>query len=312
MAAVLITGSIAYDTVCRLGDRFENLILPEKVSALNLTFLASSMRKSFGGCAANIAWSLKLLGGDPRILSAVGRDGDEYLRHLEEAGIDTRLIARLEDEWTAQVFITADERGNQLATFLPGAMERSAELPVPKTGIALAHISPGTAKEMVTHAKQCLENHIPYVFDPGQTTSQLSPEALLALAEGAFLVCLSDYEATLFEKRTGTRITSLISPKRTFLVTHGAEGSEFRTQTGLIRLPAAPATRITSTVGAGDAFRGGLLRGLSLGLSWEACGKMGALMATLKLEAGDPQGFRPSIAEIRDRYEAAWKEPLPC
>lgn len=311
MLPVLITGSIAYDTVCRLDDRFDSLILPEKVPELNLTFLASSMKKSFGGCAGNIAWALRLLGGCPRVLSAAGRDAGAYLKHLEDAGIETGLIRVFPDEWTAQVFITADARGNQLATFLPGAMARSHELPLPESGIALTHISPGTAREMEAHAAASLKAGIPYVFDPGQTTSQLEPEALLRLARGAFLVCLSDYEASLFQKRTGASADALVSEKRTVLVTRGADGSEFRTAFGLIQLPAVPVASIASPVGAGDAFRGGLLRGLEAGLSWETCGKLGALVAAFKLEAGDPQDYSPAEARIRLRYESAWGEPYP-
>ena len=311
MSAVLITGSLAYDTVCTLDDRFDALILPEQVKELNLTFRASGMSRSFGGCAANIAWSLKLLGGSPLILSAAGRDAGEYLQRLESAGIDTRLIRIFPQEWTAQVFITMDCQGNQLATFMPGAMRRSGEIPVPAGAAALAHISPGDPLEMAQHAAECQALGLPYVFDPGQTTSQLAPEALLRIAKGAFLVCLSHYEASLLEARCGVAPESLVSERRTILITHGAEGSEFLTASGPVQLPAAPVRAVASAVGAGDAYRGGLLHGLTLGLSWESCGKLGALMAAFKLESASPQGFRPSMREIEARYEQAWKEPLP-
>ncbi|MCG5031293.1 carbohydrate kinase family protein [Mesosutterella sp. OilRF-GAM-744-9] len=313
MTAVLISGSIAYDTVCRLEGRFENLILPRDIAHLNLTFLASSMTRSFGGCAPNIAWSLKALGGEPVILSAVGRDGEEYLQHLRRAGIDTSSIGVFGDEWTSQVFITTDSGGNQLATFVPGAMQRAHEVALP-AGLKsmLVHIAPGGLEAMRQLAARCREDSVPYVFDPGQATSQLEAGDLREIESGACLTCLSEYEAALLEKRLGISLEKKASQEgRRYLVTYGAGGCAMLRPEGKLSIPAVPAKIASGTVGAGDAFRGGLLFGMTRGLSDPECLKLGALMSAFRLEGSGAQGWRPSQQEIRERYGQAWGEPFP-
>ena len=308
--SILISGSIAYDTICRYDGLFRDCLVPANIAHLNLTFLASRKQVAFGGCAPNIAWSLKLLGGEPVISSAVGHDGDRYLQHLRDAGLATGSVRTFAEEWTAQVFITIDRAGNQLATFLPGAMTRSDELELPAELPALAHIAPGEAAGMAHIGALCARHGIPVVFDPGQAISQLSKEQLLGLSEQAMLICLSEYEAGLFLERLGKRPEHFVSASRAVLVTYGARGSVLLTPGKRIEVGAVAATAVNE-VGAGDAYRGGLLFGLSRHLPWETCARLGAVMSAFKIEHQGGHGYSASPEEIRSRYRLAWNEELP-
>lgn len=202
--AILISGSVAYDSVCSYGGRFDEMLLPDELSHLNLTFLADTLERYFGGCAGNIAWAMKAAGGSPRLLAMLGKDGAAYRDHLDKAGIDSRFVKDAPDEWTAQAFITTDSLGNQLTTFHAGAMDL---LQVPDhealSGVSAAHIAPGGLRSMASQGELYRKLGIPYVFDPGQATSQLSPAALTELSLGSMLICVSEYEEKLLADRTG-------------------------------------------------------------------------------------------------------------
>ena len=308
--SILVSGSIAYDTICRYDGLFRDFMLPSSIDRLNLTFLAAEKHTAFGGCAPNIAWSLKLLGESPLIFSAVGHDGGHYLEHLRSAGLDTGAIRQFPDEWTAQVFITTDRAGNQLATFHPGAMARSAELELPAELPGLVHIAPGWAGGMVHLGALCAQNGIPMVFDPGQAISQIPPEQLLRLSEQATLICLSEYEAGLFQSRLGRPPEDFVSNARTLLITYGEKGSSLLTPGRRIDIGAIP-VNAKDPVGAGDAYRGGLLYAMARHLPWEVCGRLGAVMASFKLEHSGGHSYSPAPEDIRQRYRGAWKEDPP-
>lgn len=201
--SVIISGSIAYDTVFTHEGRFADTLRAEALDRLNVTLQADSMRRTYGGCAANIAYSLKQLGGDPLVWTAVGRDADDYLRHLERQGIRTDGVTVMPNEWTAQCMITTDRDGNQLATFSPGAMAHADRLPWPDdTGIVCGILAPSVRSTLLAHAKAFVSHGIPFIFDPGQTTPLFSGDELLALTRAAACVAFSDYEALMIEEHT--------------------------------------------------------------------------------------------------------------
>ena len=310
--ASLSSGSVAYDSVCSYGGRFDEMLLPDELSHLNLTFLADTLERYFGGCAGNIAWAMKAAGGSPRLLAMLGKDGAAYRDHLDKAGIDSRFVKDAPDEWTAQAFITTDSLGNQLTTFHAGAMDL---LQVPDcealSGVSAAHIAPGGLRSMASQGELYRKLGIPYVFDPGQATSQLSPAALTELSLGSMLICVSEYEEKLLADRTGLDRKKLVTPSRSLLVTRGGEGSVIYTEEREIRIPAVQPLRIADPVGAGDAYRGGLLRGLELGLPLETCGRIGSTIASFKLEAPGGQAYSPSLSDIAARYQMVWGTPYP-
>lgn len=257
--SVIISGSIAYDTVFTHEGRFADTLRAEALDRLNVTLQADSMRRTYGGCAANIAYSLKQLGGDPLVWTAVGRDADDYLRHLERQGIRTDGVTVMPNEWTAQCMITTDRDGNQLATFSPGAMAHADRLPWPDdTGIVCGILAPSVRSTLLAHAKAFVSHGIPFIFDPGQTTPLFSGDELLALTRAAACVAFSDYEALMIEEHTSLSPAELSRLTGAVFCTHGSQGSSVW-QKGEETVIPAPKVEAVDPVGAGDAYRGGLL-----------------------------------------------------
>ena len=247
--SVLISGSIAYDTILSFDGRFADSLHAEAIAHLNLTFPASAMRREFGGCAANVAYALKCLGGKPLLWSAMGKDAAPYMKHLEALGISTFGLKVLDDSWMPQAFITTDASGNQLTTFHGGAMDRTQEVPFPEIGTAtgadgrvrtgaqalaeledlgpvtLAMLSPGGKIAMGCHAEICVERGIPYIFDVGQAAPLFSGEELRRFIERAYAVAFSDYEAELIERASGLSPEAIAKLGKIVFHTHGARGS---------------------------------------------------------------------------------------
>lgn len=286
--SVIISGSIAYDTVFTHEGRFADTLRAEALDRLNVTLQADSMRRTYGGCAANIAYSLKQLGGDPLVWTAVGRDADDYLRHLERQGIRTDGVTVMPNEWTAQCMITTDRDGNQLATFSPGAMAHADRLPWPDdTGIVCGILAPSVRSTLLAHAKAFVSHGIPFIFDPGQTTPLFSGDELLALTRAAACVAFSDYEALMIEEHTSLSPAELSRLTGAVFCPHGSQGSSVW-QKGEETVIPAPKVEAVDPVGAGDAYRGGLLWGMERGLDAVSCAIAGTVMGAAKATATGP------------------------
>lgn len=303
--SVIISGSVAYDTVFTHDGHFADTLRPEALDCLNLTFQASGMRRTFGGCAGNIAWSLKALGGDPLIWTAVGCDADPFLEHFRRSGIRTDGITVLEDAWSAQCVITTDAGGNQLTTFHSGAMARSGEIPWPNDPtIELGILAPSTREPLMHHADACDAHGVPFIFDPGQTTPLYSGEELLMLVRRARAVAFSDYEGALIEAKTGLDARALSRLGPTVFCTHGARGSTVWADGTRIDVT-APALIAADPVGAGDAYRGGLLWGMTHGLTDVESARLGTLMGRAKVAVAGPT-YRVTADALRRDYETFW------
>ena len=303
-SSALICGSFAYDTIMVFQDQFKNHILPDKVHILNVSFQVPKMRREFGGCAGNIAYSLKLLGGDPLPMGTVGKDFGPYAEWMDRHRIDRRYIKTCEDAYTAQAFITTDMDDNQITAFHPGAMNRSHETRVTDaSGVKLGIVSPDGREGMIQHARQFAEAGIPFIFDPGQGMPLFDGDDLLAFLEQATWVTLNDYEAELMQERTEKSLRELAGYVKGLIVTLGARGSAIYTDGRVIEIPVVPATQVNDPTGCGDAYRAGLLYGLARGLDWETTGRIAALIGTIKIEQHGTQnhGFTPEEFAIRFR-----------
>jgi adenosine kinase len=303
--SVLISGSLAYDTVFSHEGRFSDDLMRKKLRKLNVTFQAEGMRQSFGGCAGSIASSLKSLGGDPLVWAALGRDGGRYLAHLKRLGIRTDAVSVLPDAMSAQCVITTDSKGCQLTTFHGGATNRSDELPWPEEkGIELAILAPSVRSVLLAHAAAFRAHGVPYVFDPGQTVPLLSGDEILELVGGACAAACSDYEAALIKKKTGKSVRRLSKRCGVFFCTHGAKGSEVWVDGEKTEVDAVKVKSAGSPVGAGDAYRGGLLFGLVSGLAPAECARIGSVMGALKVA-----GKHATLARARRLYKQRWGKP---
>ena len=303
---IVVTGSIAYDYLMTFPGRFADYILPDQLDRISLSFLVDEMRRQRGGCAANIAYNLALLGEPPRVMATVGQDFGEYRQWLEQQGVDTSLIRDEPDLFTASFFVNTDQDGNQIASFYTGAMARARELSfhdLEAGEIDLAVISPNDPQAMVTYPAECQELGIPYLYDPSQQIVRLAGEDLRKGLEGCSLLVVNNYEFELLREKTGLSAQAIrYTPSRACVVTLGAEGARIWAKGAVYDIPAAPPQRTEDPTGIGDAFRAGLIKGLALGLSWSLAGRMGALAATYALERIGPQSHRYTLADFVARF----------
>ncbi len=303
----LICGSIAFDSIMVFQGRFKDHILPDQVHILNVSFLVPTLRREFGGIAGNIAYNLALLEGEPLPMGTVGDDGRTYLQRFDELGIDRRCVLLVEGTHTAQAFITTDLDDNQISAFHPGAMEHSSRNHLPADiPVDLALVGPEGREGMLAHARVLSERGIPFLFDPGQAMPLFSAEELLWFLDRARYVAMNDYEAKLFGARTGRSLDALGRGVEALVITHGAQGSEIRIGGRIIAIPPAPAGKIVDPTGCGDAFRGGLLYGISKGMDWETSGRLASLMGAIKIEHPGGQKHAPTRAEVEERFLSAF------
>jgi adenosine kinase len=290
---------MAYDTIMVFQDQFKKHILPEKIHILNVAFLVPEMRREFGGCAGNIAYNLKLLGGNPLIMATVGDDFSTYAMRLEKLGLTQAHIRHVSGSYTGQAFITTDLDDNQITAFHPGAMGYSEQNHVgdAKT-VTLGIVSPDGREGMLQHAREFHEAGIPWVFDPGQGMPMFSGEELLRFVKQANYVTVNDYEAQLLQDKTGKKISELADGKRAFIITRGGEGSTIYADGREISIPSAKPVALLDPTGCGDAYRAGLLHGIQKGWGWEITGRLASLMGSLKIASRGGQNHAPSRDEL--------------
>jgi adenosine kinase len=305
--AALICGSLAYDNIMVFPDRFKNHILPEKIHILNVCFMVPELRREFGGCAGNIAYNLKLLGGDPLPMGTVGSDFGPYFEWFDRAGIRRDYITVIDNTLTAQAFITTDLDDNQITAFHPGAMNLSHKNSVSDTvGVSVGLLAPDGREGMIQHAREFVEAGIPFMFDPGQGMPMFSQEDLLQFIEQARWLAVNDYEWQLMQDRTGLSSRDLTERVEALIITRGAEGSSIYTKDHHYVIPTAQARAVKDPTGCGDAYRAGLLYGLMNKLDWETTGRIAALLGTIKIEHHGTQNHRFSRSEFEARYQESF------
>jgi adenosine kinase len=307
----LICGSMAYDTIMVFGDRFKNHILPEQIHILNVAFLVPDMRREFGGCAGNIAYNLKLLGGEPLIMATVGDDSAPYMHRLKQLGLDAAHVRDVPGSFTAQAFITTDLDDNQITAFHPGAMTQSHQNKVTDAkGATLGIVSPDGRDGMLQHAREFKDAGIPFVFDPGQGLPMFNGDELMAFLKLADYCTVNDYEAKLLTERTGRSLEQLAEDVEALIVTLAGNGSHIYAGKRRIEIPVAPPEAVIDPTGCGDAYRAGLLYGIQQGWEWEKTGRLASLMGSLKIAHRGGQNHKLTREEIAERYRSAFGDKL--
>jgi adenosine kinase len=304
--ATLICGSFAFDTIMLFSGRFKDHILPDQVHILNVSFLVPSLRREFGGCAGNIAYNLALLDGSPWPMATVGEDSQPYFDHLDRFGIDRRFVRQVPGTLTAQAFITTDLDDNQLTAFHPGAMSHSHLNRIDPAGVTLGILGPDGRDGMLQHAREMSETGIPFIFDPGQGMPMFEAAELEWFVQRAHYLALNDYEAKLMVAKVGSDLESLGKRLKSVVVTLGAQGSRIYVDGGIVEIPVAPARAVKDPTGCGDAYRAGLLYGISHGMDWPTTGRLASVMGALKIEQPGAQRHTPSRAQIEERFFEAF------
>ncbi|OGA29035.1 MAG: sugar kinase [Betaproteobacteria bacterium RIFCSPLOWO2_02_FULL_65_24] len=301
----LICGSMAYDNIMVFHGRFKDQILPEQIHILNVAFLVPQLRREFGGCAGNIAYNLKHLGGQPAVMATVGEDSAPYFHRLERLGLERTYVREVPDTLTAQAFITTDLDDNQITAFHPGAMNHSHLNKIGDTqGVTLAIVAPDGREGMLEHARALAEARIPFMFDPGQGLPMFDGGDLLNLVEQASYVAVNDYEGKMLEERTGVSLQVIAKEVEALIVTRGAEGSTIFAEGERIDVPAAKPEAIVDPTGCGDAYRAGLLYGIASGMDWRSTGQLASVMGALKIASRGGQNHEVT----RDRVALLYRK----
>jgi adenosine kinase len=315
--SALVCGSIAFDTILIFPDRFKAHILPDKLHILNLAFLVPEMRREFGGCAANIAYGLKLLGDEPVTMATAGSDFGPYRERMLSNGINMRHIRVIEDAFTAQAFVTTDLDNNQITAFHPGAMQYAHVNKVTDAldrlaaggegaadvQIALGIVAPDGRQAMIEHAAQFKAAGIPFIFDPGQGLPMFGAQELAVFIDQATWVAVNDYEWQVLQQKTGLSAADIVAKVDALIVTQGPDGSVIYTKSGIHTIPSVKPRAVIDPTGCGDAYRAGLIHGLLRGLDWQTTGRIASLMGSMKIESRGPQNHVFTRAEFDQRFQ---------
>ena len=303
----LICGSYAFDNIMVFHDRFKNHILPDKIHMLNVSFLVPEMRREFGGCAGNIAYTLELLEGDVMPMATIGSDFGPYAQWMDECGISRKHMKVVADSYTGQAFITTDQDDNQITAFHPGAMGSSHENQVSDAeGVSIGIVSPDGRDGMIEHARQFKEAGIPFIFDPGQGMPMFGEEELKTFLAQATWLTVNDYEMQMLLDKTGMTPAEVANQVEALIITRGGEGAEIVTREKSIMIPVVKAEKIEDPTGCGDAFRSGLLYGLMNGLDWEVTGRIASLLGAIKIAHHGTQNHHFSMDEFKSRFQAVF------
>ncbi len=303
----LICGSVAFDNIMVFPGHFKEHILPDKIHMLNVAFLVPELRREYGGCGGNIAFNLSMLGGKGMLMATVGKDFGPYREWMTSHGVDIRMVSELADEFTAQAYITTDVDDNQITAFHPGAMNFSHQQQVPaNAGVEIGIISPDGRDGMIQHAQEFAEAQIPFIFDPGQQLPQFDGAQLLDFIDKASWLTVNDYEAQMVQDKTGLAPAEMADRLDALIVTRGGEGSHVYHDGHRIEIPAASTTQISDPTGCGDAYRAGLLYGISRELDWEVTGRLASLLGAMKIECHGTQNHGFTRDTLMARFEQSF------
>ncbi|MFA4830842.1 MAG: carbohydrate kinase family protein [Patescibacteria group bacterium] len=309
---ILISGTIAYDFIMDFPDSFKNHILPDQIHILNVCFTVDKLHKNYGGTAANIAHTVKLLGGEPIVFSPMGTDGKDYLDYLNKKGINTNYIIIAKEKLTGSAHITTDKDDNQITAFYNGAHSEAAKLNISdvKEKIDFALISPTQKDAMVKHAKECYDLKIPFVFDPGQQIPALSPQELMAAIGQAKFLIGNDYEMKLIEEKTGWDGHEMLNHVGVLITTLGSKGSIITTKNKILEIMPCQPRSTDDPTGAGDAYRAGFFTAYVNGHDLKTCGQVGSVAATYAVENYGTQNHRFTLKEFEGRYRETYGETI--
>jgi adenosine kinase len=307
----LICGSLAFDTIMVFRDQFKKHILPDQIHVLSVSFHVPELRKEFGGCAGNIAYNLKMLGGNPLIMATVGVDFGPYAERLDNLGLARTHVRLVHGMYTAQAFITTDIEDNQISAFHPGAMAEAKQNHVSEAGnISLGIVAPDAPDAMVQHCREFHARGTPFIFDPGQSLPIFGDTELREVIELADFVTVNDYEARMVEERLGQRIADAAVRAKAVIVTLGGQGSVIHTRDGDIAIPAVKPAALADPTGCGDAYRAGILYGLEAGWDWEKTGRLASLLGSIKIAQRGPQNHHFTRESLAEQFRAAFGSEL--
>lgn len=303
--SILISGSLAYDYIMDFPDSFKNHILPDQIHILNVCFVVDKLNKNFGGCAGNIAYTMKMLGSEPIILAPLGSDARDYMEHFKKYGIKTDYMPVIENSLTSSAHITTDKDDNQIIAYHNGVAEHATDLKVSdvKEPVDFVLITPTKKEAMIQHAKECYEKKIPFVFDPSHQLTAFSAQELMMLIGQAKFYIANDYEMKLTQEKTGWDMKELLNQVEVVITTLGEKGSVIQTKDETVEVGVCEALSVEDPTGAGDAYRAGFFSAYVKGYDFKTCGQVGAVASTYAIEHYGTQKHGFTVEEFGKRYE---------
>lgn len=308
----LISGSIAYDYIMDFPDSFKNHILPDQIHILNVCFMVDKITKNFGGCAGNIGYTMKLLGGNPIVFSPIGSDGNEYVKHFKKYKIKTKYLPVSKEKLTSAAYITTDKDDNQIIAYYNGSGDEARNMRINnvKEKIDFALITPTKKDAMILHAKDCYEAKIPFLFDPSHQLTAFNARELTMLLGQADFYIANDYEMKLTQKKTNLTMKDMLTQVEVVITTLGKHGSIIRTKNELIAIKPCPAISVDDPTGAGDAYRAGFFTAYVAGHDLKTCGQIASVAATYAVERYGTQNHEFTLKEFAQRYEETYEEKI--
>lgn len=304
MSRALICGSLAFDNIMVFEDEFQNHILPDQIHKLNISFMVPTLSKVFGGVAGNIAYNLKMIGGEPVPMGVVGSDFDIYSQRLSSLGISLEAVMTRNDHFTPQAYITTDLKNNQITAFHPGAMNFSHENHVTNyKDIKIGIVGPDGRDGMIQHANEFKDSDIPFIFDPGQAMPLFNGDDLKKFIDQATWMAVNDYEYELVHKRTGMEAREIAGHLQALIITRGDKGSEIYADGTMYHIPVVEAEKVVDPTGCGDAYRAGLLYGLTNGLDYQTTGRIASLLGSIKIATAGTQNHYISKKDFRAKFK---------
>ena len=305
--SVLVCGSVAFDNIMFFEEHFKNHILPDQIDILSVAFLVPKMRRQFGGCAGNIVYGTKLLEHNTYAMATVGQDFLPYAEWMDKHGISREYVTTVDGEYTACAFVITDKGGNQITAFHPGAMNHCDINSIPDdAGISLGLISPECKRGMIEHAQQFKSAGIPFIFDPGQGLPMFGEQELITFIDQSDWVTCNEYESKMLCERSGKSLAQIAQNLRALIVTHGGDGSQIYCNNEVIEIPIAVPRAVVDHTGCGDAYRAGLIYGITRKLDWKTTGHIAALMGAFKIECDGGQRYHFTLDEFWGRFKDAF------
>lgn len=307
-----VAGSVGIDHLMVFSGKFTDSFVAGSLEKISLSFLVDSMDVRRGGCAANIAFGMGVLGLNPILIAAVGKDWADYEAWLSSHGVNTAHVQISSTLHTAHFVVTTDQELNQIASFFPGAMSeaRTIELSpiMEKTGrLDMLVISPDDPEAMLRHSELCRQLGIAFAADPSQQMARMSGKEIKYLIDGATYLFLNEYELALAMQKTGWSDAEILARVKYRVVTLGSKGAKVESAAGeLIEVGCPQEKAKTDPTGVGDSFRSGFIAGLAWGVSHERCAQLGALIATYVIETLGTQEYRFTKDEFVARFAQAY------
>ncbi|MFP6808683.1 MAG: carbohydrate kinase family protein [Pseudomonadales bacterium] len=309
MPKVLVSGSTAIDLI---GAYSGSYLDHAGVEALNVSLQLSSLATSFGGCAMNIAYGLNALGVEAIPLSVVGADfRDRYEKYLAGLGINIDNVV-IDDsvEHGAMGIMTSDCDGNQITLFYPGADgSKLRKFPRDVVGITdcqLAIVAPEGAPIMLHHARDLQSLGIPAIFDPGQCLPEFSKQEVNELLDLCQYTIVNEYEIDMLLKISDLSQQAVIDICEWLIVTKAAVGVDIFIDGQCHHIPSTKINEILDPTGCGDAFRVGLIYGMTKDCSAIDCARYGNLVAARNLTSINTQNYKLNARQLEAEFVASY------